>query len=122
MKNSSQTKVVEKDDVSKEGDLLKLPQYRFRQDNRVTILVQVENIDPSSVIVDYKADCVHLKFLAGGETYGFLLRPPRMWRLIHQNAGTMYPSNMAMVVGKKSNKKWALNVERVEGNNPLLRK
>ena len=27
-----------------------------------------------------------------------------------------------MVVGKKSNKKWALNVERVEGNNPLFAK
>ena len=34
-KSASQTKVVEKDDVSKEGDLLKLPQYRFVKTNRV---------------------------------------------------------------------------------------
>ena len=123
-KSASQTKVVKKDDDSKEGDLLKLPQYRFRQDKScVTILVQVENIDPSSVIVDYKADRVHLKFLADGETYGFLLRPPEDAAVDPSKCRyDVSQSNMAMVVGKKSNKKWVLNVERVERNNPLFAK
>ena len=113
---------VQKDVVAKGKDLLKLPRYRFRQDkSSVTILVQVEDIDSSTVVIDYKTDCVHLKFAAKEETYGFVLRAPDGASIdISKCRYDVSQSNMAIKIGKKANEKWVLNIFKVSRTNPIF--
>jgi dynein assembly factor 2, axonemal len=121
-KKSNNSEIVKKDVAPKDEDLLKVPPYRFRQDkSSLTLLVQVEEIDSSTVVIDYKSDCIHLKFMAKDIIYGFVLRPPEKALIdISKCRYDVSERNMAVMIGKKSNDKWVLNIEKVSRKNPIF--